>query len=365
MSGRHLGKAAHASRSLLSRMRDRIKHGVQAPPLWYETVRRSPPMTIPDKSKAELKKIVLPTDRLAQEYLHRNPDVAFEGVPMDGEPSATPLLFAQRQWELMKGGVPEAQAYRQVEGELAREKERAFDDLRELTRAATETMGARPALFADGDTIRQYSEWQERLDELPYVEWDFGEQVYPAIRQSGVSRAGGRRHRARAPAVAPYRANRVVASRIGGAVVARALPSESAASPPRARHNAWSGLGLIATALVPGRASVVPARSPIPPHPRAGVSLVVRCDADAAQVALDHWLVESLLAWTWRHEKLIVEREFDAEARAVVIVLVVLVVVVALVALVALVARVALVALVAVLWFMIGTIDARRSGRRM
>lgn len=206
MSGRHLGKAAHASRSLLSRMRDRIKHGVQAPPLWYETVRRSPPMTIPDKSKAELKKIVLPTDRLAQEYLHRNPDVAFEGVPMDGEPSTTPLLFAQRQWELMKGGVPEAQAYRQVEGELAREKERAFEHLRELTRAATETMGARPALFADGDTIRQYSEWQERLDELPYVEWDFGEQV-----------------------------------------------------------------------------------------------------------ALDHWLVESLLAWTWRHEKLIVEREFDAE----------------------------------------------------
>ena len=43
---------------------------------------------------------------------------------------------------------------------------------------------------------------------------------------------------------------------------------------------------------------------------RASPSL---CGAPRAQVALDHWITEALLSWTWRESKRVVEAEFDAE----------------------------------------------------
>ena len=46
MSGRAL-KGARLAKGVLGRMRDRIKHGVQQPPAWYENVRRSPPAPLP------------------------------------------------------------------------------------------------------------------------------------------------------------------------------------------------------------------------------------------------------------------------------------------------------------------------------
>ena len=93
MSGRNL-KLARTAKGVLGRMRDRIKHGVQRPPAWYEHVRRSPPAPMPTRRASEIKRIVLPTDRLAQIYLQRRPDAGREGVPLDGASQPTAVLFA-------------------------------------------------------------------------------------------------------------------------------------------------------------------------------------------------------------------------------------------------------------------------------
>ena len=114
MSGRAL-KGARLAKGVLGRMRDRIKHGVQQPPAWYENVRRSPPAPLPRARAADVKRIVLPTDRLAQLYLRKRPDAAREGAPRDGHAQPTAVLFAQRQWELMRReGLSEDAAFARV-----------------------------------------------------------------------------------------------------------------------------------------------------------------------------------------------------------------------------------------------------------
>ena len=177
MSGRAL-KGARLAKGVLGRMRDRIKHGVQQPPAWYENVRRSPPAPLPRARAADVKRIVLPTDRLAQLYLRKRPDAAREGAPRDGHAQPTAVLFAQRQWELMRReGLSEDAAFARVEAELERERARALADLASLTRLARARLGARPALFADAAVARAHGEWSARLEELPYDDWDLGEQV--------------------------------------------------------------------------------------------------------------------------------------------------------------------------------------------
>eukprot|EP00617_Octactis_speculum_P025860 CAMPEP_0185769196 /NCGR_PEP_ID=MMETSP1174-20130828/53432_1 /TAXON_ID=35687 /ORGANISM="Dictyocha speculum, Strain CCMP1381" /LENGTH=391 /DNA_ID=CAMNT_0028454171 /DNA_START=63 /DNA_END=1238 /DNA_ORIENTATION=+ len=152
-----------------------IKAGVMREPVWLKVLKRSPPPPLLLNSKKRIPNIVLPTDRLYK--IRSRTHASTEPFFAHGQIQSAGFLFANRQWELMQTkNISEKEAYRMVEEQLVNMKAVSLDQLKGLTSSLKEE-GASTALLSDPAVAKQFSEWQMRLEEISWDDWELGQQV--------------------------------------------------------------------------------------------------------------------------------------------------------------------------------------------
>lgn len=160
---------------LITKTENMIKVGLLEEPGWLKVLKRSPPPPLQLKSKRRIPNIILPTDRLYKTRTRNHPPT--EPFFAHGGIQSAGLLFANRQWELMKTkNMSEKDAYRMVEEQLKNMKVEALDQMKGLASSLGKE-GASTALLSDPSAAEQFSEWQKRLEETPWEDWELGQQV--------------------------------------------------------------------------------------------------------------------------------------------------------------------------------------------
>ena len=156
-----------------------------------QTLKRLPPQVVPPRGSRKPPKIVLPTDRL---YRIRNArDKGGErNMPFfaHGELQSSTMLFAQRQWVLMRAGKSEEEAYEAVKAGLGEAKEATLAAVKALTVEAQAEGATVPGLLkaaaaaargggggAGADPLEQLAAWRQKLADVPYGDWELGQQV--------------------------------------------------------------------------------------------------------------------------------------------------------------------------------------------
>lgn len=183
---------------MLDRVSQLVKGGVIPKPLWYEAMLAHPP---PPKMQAEKpKRIEFPEDRLRRVWLRRNPEATMHPKALFVEEAALPGshhehpadAFVKRQMALMRKGLSEEEAYREV---LLQDKQ--------ATSASPEAADARSAAMAFGATpsgggvpndelLRKFAE-EARAARMPYPEhWFAADGSWVGIRTKSAEPASPR-----------------------------------------------------------------------------------------------------------------------------------------------------------------------------
>jgi len=133
----------HVKQDMVTRTTKLVNAGIiPREPAWVTAMKRLPPQ-VPAPRDGKPPKIVLPTDRL-----YRIRDSRFKaGKNMPyfahGEFQSQAMVFAQRQWGLMKNRkLSEKDAYSAVESLEAEAKTRALTQVQELTASLKASQGA-------------------------------------------------------------------------------------------------------------------------------------------------------------------------------------------------------------------------------
>lgn len=208
---------------MLDRVSQLVKGGVVPKPLWYEAMLAHPP---PLKMQAEKpKRIDFPEDRLRRVWLRRNPESTMHPKTLFVEEAALPAThkehpadaFVKRQMALMRKGLSEEEAYREV-----------MRQQKQATSASPEAADARRAAMAFGampsgeagvsgggvlneELLRKFAE-EARAARMPYPEhWFAADGSWVGIRTKPPEAAPRQR-----PRQSPQRDNAVLEDLITG-----------------------------------------------------------------------------------------------------------------------------------------------------
>jgi len=168
---------------LLTSTAKMVRAGVIEEPGWLKVFQRMPPQMSPPREKSGVPKIILPTDRLFR--IRETREESTMPIYAHGELQSSTLMFAQRQLALINQGVPEQEAYKQVEESQIAYRAEALAQVATLTSSIKEE-GASIPLLLNGKAIKhiegsspmeQYALWRQRMADQPYETWELGQQV--------------------------------------------------------------------------------------------------------------------------------------------------------------------------------------------
>ena len=163
--------------NMMRALRLRIKTGwLKEPPPDYVFLKRYPPAT---PARPGLYKNIqienLPYIKLYDKVIERNPLFVDERVyPAYWEHQITPMAIAKRQYDLMKAGVPEEEAYHKAMDYVQEIENIAYEEMLKILETVVK-MGATP-LITDTRVSAELEQWRERLTTIPYDKLKPGDQ---------------------------------------------------------------------------------------------------------------------------------------------------------------------------------------------
>mmetsp|Transcript_36746 Transcript_36746/g.86468 ORF Transcript_36746/g.86468 Transcript_36746/m.86468 type:complete len:216 (-) Transcript_36746:104-751(-) len=174
-SGRRVAEVT--GRHMMAKVANLVKGGVMQEPSWFQAAKRSPPPVMPF-SAPKPPEIVFPEDRLATIYMRRNPEHSSEHVNESvdaaraGRDKSRQYLFVNLWQKYIEKGMPEEDAYTQVDKEFRAVEEKAKAEKEAHLRQQIEA-----------NNVPQWDYYQS-LEE-PYVQeaLDFQKRQYTAKRR--------------------------------------------------------------------------------------------------------------------------------------------------------------------------------------
>ena len=161
------------TKPLVERVSQLVKGGVIPKPLWYDAMLAHPPP--PKVRAAKPRRLEYPEDRLRRVWLRRNPEATMHPKTLFLEEDQMPAshrehpadAFVAKQMALMRKGLGEEEAYRQVKQQLAQETT-ASPEAADALRAAT-AFGGEGGGGVQQELLRQFAE-EARDAGMPYPE---------------------------------------------------------------------------------------------------------------------------------------------------------------------------------------------------
>lgn len=158
-----------SSLNIMRNIRLRVKTGwLKESPPEYTFMKRYPPIpttTQPDYRKVSIDKI--PYMQLYDKVIERNPLYVDERLyPAYWEHQITPMAIAKRQYDLMKTGVPEEEAYYKALEYVEELESKAYDEMTDILRGVQE-LRALP-FQTDEAVTAEINKWKEVLATRPY-----------------------------------------------------------------------------------------------------------------------------------------------------------------------------------------------------